>query len=256
MSFKTVAVKAAKEAGKILLDNYGKIDSITKKGKNNFVTNVDIKAEKKIISVIRSKYPNHGFLCEESGCSKNGSDHVWVIDPLDGTHNYMQSIPMFGVSIALKHKGETVLGAIYLPLDKKLYVAEKGKGAFVNGSKIHVSKKRKLSDAFILFDSNIHKIWDIKTKVLTAINQKIFSLRSLGCAVWNRSLIANGYADAHIGFNSHEWDIAAGDLLIEEAGGAVYFFRLGDNMIHICGNKPLTNVLKKLTTDVLSQKSL
>jgi len=243
MGFKEVAVKAAKETGNILLDNFEKVKEIKQKGLNDYVTNVDIKCEKKIMSIIKQKYPNHSFLCEESGITKKDSEYEWVIDPLDGTHNYMHSFPMFGISIALKKGEEYILGVIYIPLLNKMYVAEKGKGAFVNDKKINVSRNKKLINAFILFDSNVHRLPDIKLKFLRSLSRKVFSVRMIGCSVVNATQIAVGHVDGYVAFSPKEWDIAAAHLIIKEAGGIVSKTKIGKETLVLSGNKEIVSAL-------------
>src|SRR3989338_5624172 len=170
---KNIAVRAAKAAGKVLLDNFGKIKTKTHKGHElGFVTNVDIAAEKKIFSVIRKKYPKHNILSEEEGFIDNNSGYKWVIDPLDGTHNYIHSLPIFGTSIALEHKGDVKLGVIYLPMLNQLFVAEKGNGAFLNGKRIKVSDTDELKHSMLLFEGSLHMQWDKKKEFLDKVAQK------------------------------------------------------------------------------------
>jgi myo-inositol-1(or 4)-monophosphatase len=253
MGFKEVAIKAAKETGKILLDNFEKVKEIKQKGINDYVTNVDIKCEKKIMSIIKQKYPNHSFLCEESGQTKKSSEYEWVIDPLDGTHNYMHSFPMFGTSIALKKNKETILGVIYIPLLKKMYIAQKGKGAFVNGKKINVSKNKKLINAFVLFDSNIHRLPDLKFKFLQSLSRKVFSVRMIGCSVVNGTQVAVGHVEGYIAFSPKEWDIAAAHLMIKEAGGIVSKTKIGKDVLVLSGNKEIVSALLNKFKSVLKK---
>ncbi|MBU0751366.1 MAG: inositol monophosphatase [Gammaproteobacteria bacterium] len=250
---KETAIKAAKEAGKILLENFDNVKKITSKGKNNFVTNVDIKAEKKIMAIIKNRFPKHSFLCEESGCTRKEAEYEWVIDPLDGTHNYMHGLPLFGTSIGLKKDGETVLGVIYMPLMDRIFVAEKGKGAFMNGKRIHVSSRKKLSQAFILYDSNIHRLLDIKFDFLKSLSNNIFSARMLGCAVVNATNIAMGNADGYIAYDPFEWDFLAGHLIMEEAGGIADKVRFGKNVAYISGNRAVVAALKQRFSKILSR---
>ncbi len=218
---KQTAIRAAKEAGKILMKYYGKGVKGKVKFEDNLVSKVDLEAEKKIISVIKSKYPNHSILSEECGEKKKDSDYMWIIDPLDGTHNFLAGLNMFGTCIALKHKQEVILGVIFLPYFGQLYVAEKGKGAFLNGKKMHVSKNSNLNDSMILYDGGLRRDRHVKLKAIDLLMDKVFRLRILGAACVNFAYLAKGDADAYIEHSTNPWDIAAGMLIVQEAGGKV-----------------------------------
>ena len=218
---KDLAIAAAKEAGRILIENFGKIERVDTKAVKELVSNVDIAAEKKIIEVIKSKYPDHGILCEESAEEITDSDYKWIIDPLDGTHNYIYGINIFGTSIALEYKGEIVLGVINMPFASELYCAEKGKGAYLNGEPISVSE-RTMEEALVIFDSTLDELHGEKADkigFLAVLVDKIFGLRMTGSAVRNLAHVANGSVDMVVEYSDKPWDFAAGGLLIEEAGG-------------------------------------
>ena len=217
---KALAIAAAREAGSILMDNFGKIESVDSKDVRELVSNVDIASENKIIEVIRSEYPDHGILCEESDERVTKSKYKWIIDPLDGTHNYIYGIKSFGVCIALEYDGEIVLGVVNMPYTNQLYWAEKGDGAYLNGKAIHVSD-RKMSEAMVVFDSTLHSDKEDKTGFLSVIVDEIFGLRMTGSAARNLSLIANGNADLVVEYSDKPWDFAAGGILVEEAGGTM-----------------------------------
>lgn len=221
MSFIKVAIKSAKNAGKILLNNFGKINYMRKKD-NGFVTNVDLEAERKIINIIKDKYPNHSILSEELG-EIVGSDYRWIIDPLDGTHNYIYGLPMFGISIALEYKKVLRLGVIYLPYLNQLFVAEKDSGAYLNGQPIYVSN-RELSEAIFLCEGDLKRAKKASLKFMDKIVEHVFRIRVLGAAVINLAFIASGKADAHVCSLTHPWDIAAGFLIVKEAGGKITDF--------------------------------
>ena len=138
---KSTAIRAAKEAAKIIVANFNKIKHISKKGEGDYFTNVDILAEEKIISIIQRRFPKHNILSEEAGLIDKNSEFTWLVDPLDGTHNYMHGLPLFGVSVGLEHKKKIIMGVIYLPMLDELFVAERGKGAFLNGKRIKVSNR-------------------------------------------------------------------------------------------------------------------
>ena len=131
-----VAVEAAKQAGKFLEENFGKISSVESKGDRNLATNLDKEAEKIIVDKIKTKFPDHGIIAEEGGDENAHRDYLWIIDPLDGTHNYIRNINVFGVSIGVIYKKEFVAGVIYMPVDDELYAGEKNNGAYKNSKKI------------------------------------------------------------------------------------------------------------------------
>jgi len=215
---KELAITAAKEAGKILLDGFGKIKRVDTKGIRDLVSNVDIASEKKIIETIKTRYPDHNILCEESDSHITNSDYKWIIDPLDGTHNYIYGLSTYGVSIALEYKGELVLGVIYVPYSNEMFWAERGKGAYLNNERLRVSD-RKLDEAMVVFDSTLHTDRTDRIKFLDVLVDKAFGLRISGSAARNLTYVAVGCADLVVEYGDRPWDFAAGGLLIEEAGG-------------------------------------
>lgn len=220
-TFKQTAIKAAKEAGKIQLRYFGKnIEKKTKKD-DSFFTKADIESSKRIRKIIGAKFPKHNIICEEFGGSNKKSDYKWIVDPLDGTHNFIMDNPLFGVSIALQHKKEIILGVIYLPFLKRMYYAQKGKGAYRNGKRIKVSNETKLGKCLFVFDSKLRSKTDIKIKFLKRLSKVTWRMRSHGVSIYNNALIAEGKAEFNIDFNSHSWDHCAVLLIIEEAGGKV-----------------------------------
>ncbi len=214
-----LGIDAAKAAGDFLLENFGRISEIEKKGDRNFATNLDREAENIIISKIKSKFSNHGIIAEESGNSNPDKDYLWIIDPLDGTHNFMRNIDIFGVSIGILHKEEFVGGIIYMPADGELYVGEKDNGAYKNNKKIKVSEVDDLKEASISFDSSIRYSPKIMLKTLGKLADEVFNVRMLGSSVRALSYIAEGLLDFSVEFHDRPWDFAAGVCLIREAGG-------------------------------------
>ena len=150
-----LAIEAAREAGKFLFDNFGKVKEIYTKGDRNLATELDRKAEEMIAGRIKTKYPAHGILGEEKERKELDNEWLWIIDPLDGTHNFIRGIDIFGVSIGIVHNNEFVAGVIYMPKDDELYSAESGSGAYKNSSPIHTSERSSLEDCSISFDSSI-----------------------------------------------------------------------------------------------------
>jgi len=221
---KSLMIKTSKEAGKLLMKHFGKIKSIKVKDKKSYVTDVDLASEKLIISAIRKKYPHHNIISEESEGINNKSDYTWYIDPIDGTHNYIRKFPLFGVSIGLTHKGKLVLGTVNLPYFNELYVAEKGKGAFLNGRKLKVSNNKDLKKACIIVDMSIRYIPKTTMEILNRLKDKVYDIRAFGCAVYEYITIANGSAEGYITAYTNSWDGAAGALIVEEANGKVTDF--------------------------------
>ncbi|MBS3103134.1 inositol monophosphatase [Candidatus Woesearchaeota archaeon] len=221
---KSFLTKISLQSGKILMSNYGKIKFIRVKDKLSYVTNADLESEKCIISAIRKKFPSHDIVSEESGSLGKNSDYRWFIDPLDGTHNYINKIPLFGVSIALEHNGKVILGAISLPCLDELYIAEKGKGAFLNGKRIRVSGKKELKKSFILTDLVLRYNPETKLKMLNRLKGLVYDIRVLGSSVYAFAAVAKGSADAYVTALTNSWDMAAGALIVEEANGKVTDF--------------------------------
>lgn len=216
-NFQEIAILAAKRAGKILRENFGKVKDIKSKGGNQLVSNVDLEAEEEIIQTIKKNFPDHSILSEENP-QLNNSPYRWIIDPLDGTHNFIKGIPIFGTSIALEYKKEVIVGVLYFPLNKRLYWAGKGKGAYLNGKRLHVSS-RPLSETTCVYDSSIRLNPKDMLPVLGNLAKGVFNLRMFGSSAEHLALIAEGKIDLDIEFNDKSWDFAAGALIVKEAGG-------------------------------------
>lgn len=218
MRRKKIAIQAAKQAGKMLCDNFGKVLKVKSKGDRNLVSNVDLKAENIIVGLIQKHFPQDDILSEENQFRRLNSDFMWIIDPLDGTHNYIRGIQVFGISIGLVLKGKVVLGVIYMPVLKELYVAGKGKGAYLNNRRIRVSRK-KLRETVMIYDSSIRINKKPMLASLGALADEVFNVRMFGSTVRSLSYVAEGKAEVEIEYNDNVWDFAAGLLLVEEAGG-------------------------------------
>lgn len=218
-----VAIKAAKEAGEILKENFLKANPITIKEGGGWVTEIDKLSESKIISIIKESFPDHSINAEESGFAKKDSEYLWLVDPIDGTTNYATRVPFFAVSIALAKNKEVVLGIVYDPIHNNFYSAEKGKGAMLNDSPMKVSVLGELGASVIGYarPSRIKKRFvDIFSRVeLATRTPKIFGSMAL-----HLCYVADANLDAAVTIEPHAWDIAAGCLLVEEAGGKVTDF--------------------------------
>lgn len=220
-----VAVMAARRAGSTLIKKMANLDKLTveKKAHNDFVSDADRAAEKAVIDCIHKHYPDHAILAEESGASGD-SDIVWIIDPLDGTTNYLHSFPVFAVSIAVQEKGRLEHGVVYDPLRQELFTASRGAGAQLDGRKIRVSGERDLPNALIgtgfpFRDANMDVAPYMKMLEKTLHNTS--GVRRAGAAALDMAYVAAGRLDAYFETGLHSWDLAAGAIIIREAGGIV-----------------------------------
>lgn len=219
-----IAIRAARSAGNILLRYFEHTDTLTikEKSKNEFVSEVDRAAEEAIIEVLRKAYPDHSILGEESGSHK-GNDFQWVIDPLDGTTNYLHGQPQFSISIALKYRGQLEHGVIYDPLREEMFSATKGSGAFVNDRRIRVTQRKGLEGALIGtgFPYRDHSQLDAYLGMFKDMIKDTAGLRRPGSAALDFAYVAAGRLDGFWELGLSEWDFAAGALLVKEAGGTV-----------------------------------
>jgi len=222
-NFKEFAIKTAKEAGKLLMDNYGQIQRLEWKLKTNFKTQVDEESDELIRKAIMESFPDHNIYSEELDKREKGSEFSWVIDPLDGTLPYTFGISdHFGVSIALVKDKTPILGVIYAPKRDELYVAEHGKGAFCNDSKIQISSIDDLNKAMVAVDYGKierEKIVDYHRKLLS--NDGVTYPVSYGCVSVSLGLVASGKLHGYLGLKLEPWDMAAAVVLNREAGGKV-----------------------------------
>ena len=224
-----MAVEAALGAGKILLEGFGNVREISnKEGKNNIVTEYDKKSENFIIDFIAKKFPEHIFLAEESGCTGELQPDKtrWIIDPLDGTVNYAHNLPIFSVSIAAELNGEILCGVVYDPTLGNLFTAEKGKGAFLNNAPIRVSRTSNINSAFLVtgFPYNVSQNPCGCIDLFVSIIRSGIPVRRLGSAALDLAYIASGKFDGFWEIELHPWDVAAGILMVSEAGGMVTRF--------------------------------
>ena len=230
-----IAVSAARQAGEIIVRNMEQVDrlKITAKNANDFFTEVDIKAEQVIINAIHKAYPAHGIYAEESGSQEGDGESVWIIDPLDGTYNYLHGFPFFSVSIALKVKGRIEHGVVYDPLRHECFAASRGRGARVNDKRIRVSKQTQLGAALLGTGFPMHDM-DLAQRYLptfSALIGKCAGVRRTGSAALDLAYVASGRLDGFWEFGLRPWDIAAGSLLIREAGGLISDLHGGDDFL-------------------------
>ena len=251
-----VAVKAAKEAGRIALERANELNISTKKTKFDFVTNADIEVEKIIMEILSERFPKIGFLAEESGTIEKSSELLWVIDPIDGTNNYINGIPFFCTSIALAKHNEPVLGVIYEPNRAELFYAVKGSGAFLNGKKIIVSNRASLDKAiFVLSFSSARKAQEVASlghHSFIDLYKNTRAIRKFGAVALELAYLASGRVDAVLHRNIKPWDGAAGAILIQEAGGKVINQFAEPWRIHDRFMLATNGLLHKQLTDLLN----
>jgi myo-inositol-1(or 4)-monophosphatase len=220
----TIAVKAARRAARIINQAAGNLDVLTIKHKslNDLVSEVDRASEAAIIETLKQAYPAHAILAEESGASGE-SDYVWLIDPLDGTTNYLHGFPQYCVSIALAHKGVLTVGVIYDPTRNDLYVAARGRGAFLNDRRLRVGTREKLIDALVGtgFPFRMFSHIDPYMGMLREFMTKTAGVRRPGSAALDLAAVAAGRMDGFWEIGLSPWDMAAGALMITEAGGLI-----------------------------------
>lgn len=219
-----IAVKAARRAGSIINRASHDVDllKVTAKRQSDFVTEVDRAAEAAIIEVLQEAYPDYAILAEESGESGD-SEYQWIIDPLDGTTNFIHGFPQFSVSIALAHKGQVTQAVVYDPTRNELFTASRGRGAFLNERRIRVSKRAKFQEALIGtgFPYRAFEHIDAYMAIFRELVQKTAGLRRPGSAALDLAYVACGRTDGFFEIGLSPWDMAAGTLLVSEAGGLV-----------------------------------
>ena len=204
-------IKACEKVSKILIRDFGEIEKlqVSKKGPNDFVTNSDLKSEKIIIEELKKAKPNYSIISEENGIENNkDKKNIWIIDPIDGTVNFLHGIPHFAVSIALISDNEIIAGIIFDPIKNEMFYAEKNNGAYFNNQRIRVSKKNEINSCLFVTGGKIEKEPDLP-------------YRKSGCAALDLAYVASGRYDGYFQDNLNLWDIAAGIILVKEAGGIV-----------------------------------
>ncbi|SVC82684.1 uncharacterized protein METZ01_LOCUS335538, partial [marine metagenome] len=210
-----IMIKASEKASKVLIRDFGEVEKlqVSTKGPFDFVSNADIKAEKIIIEELNKSKRNYSIICEESGNKINDDkNNFWIIDPIDGTNNFLHGIPHFAITIALKSNNEIVSGITYDPIKDEMFYAEKNNGAYFNNQRIRVSKKNNLENC--LFGTGDNGIKEVKVK-------KNIKIRNFGSSALDMAYVASGRLDGYFQKNLNIWDIAAGILLVKEAGGIV-----------------------------------
>lgn len=254
-----IAVRAARAAGNLIVRNMNQLDalSVSDKGRNEFVSEVDRMAEAEIIRVVRRHYPEHAILAEESG-EHAGDEATWIIDPLDGTTNYLHGFPQFSVSIGIRLRGRLEHGVVYDPLRQELFTATRGQGATVDGRRIRVSARKSLEGALIgtgfPYRDNLAYIGEY-LEMMRAVMENTAGLRRPGSAALDLAYVAAGRLDGFWELGLHAWDMAAGALLIREAGGRISDLNGGDGYLQsgnvIAGTPKVYAALSKLITPLI-----
>jgi myo-inositol-1(or 4)-monophosphatase len=254
-----VMVKAARRAGRSLKRDLGEVENlqVSLKGPANFVTMADRRAEEMLYTDLTKARPGYGFIGEEGG-TREGDDksHTWIVDPLDGTTNFLHGIPQFAVSIGLQREGTMIAGLIYNPANDDLYIAERGKGAFLNDQRLRVACRRKLDECVMAcglphVGRGDTELWRAE---MTAIQAKVAGLRRFGSAALDMAFVAAGRFDGYWERGLKPWDLAAGQIIVREAGGIVSGIEGDDDPLKtgnvICGSEfvhaELVKVLKSL----------
>jgi len=228
-----VMVKACRKASKTLIRDFGEIENlqVSLKGPGDFVTASDKKVEKILIDELKNARPNYSILSEEAGEIKKEDEFKWIIDPIDGTSNFLHGIPHFAISIGLEHKNEIICGIVYDPIKDEMFTAEKGNGAYLNNQRIRVSARSELKNCMIFTGGPKHDALD-KEKSMEEYNNfssKILApIRKLGSASLDIAYVASGRCDGFWQRNLNYWDFAAGIILVKEAGGFITDFN-GEN---------------------------
>jgi len=236
-----IMIKASEKASKILIRDFGEIEKlqVSKKSPSDFVTNSDIKVEKILIEELEKARPNFSFISEEKGIKKNkDTNNTWIIDPIDGTINFLHGIPHFAISIALKSNNEIVSGLIFDPIKDEMFFAEKNNGAYLNNQRIRVSNKNNLNDCLFAIGGKI-------------MNEPDFTSRRSGSAALDLAYVAAGRYDGYYQQNLNLWDIAAGIVLVKEAGGIIKDLNL-DNIKNVNVTTSNPNINVKFTEKIMN----
>src|SRR6476646_7593908 len=250
-----VMVKAARRAGRSLKRDLGEIEhlQVSLKGPANFVSLADKRAEEMLYTDLEKARPGYGFLGEEGG-QREGSDksHTWIVDPLDGTTNFLHGIPQFAISIGLAREGTVIAGVIYNPANDELYIAELGKGAFLNDQRLRVAGRRKLDECVIAcslphIGRGKHESF---RREMTELEDRVAGLRRFGAASLDLAFVAAGRLDGYWERNLQSWDIAAGQIMVREAGGIISGMEGDADPLKtghvICGNEYVHGELVKI----------
>ena len=228
-------IKACMKASRSLIRDFGEIENlqVSSKGPGDFVTSADKRTEKILIEELLKAHPDYGIITEETGfINKSNAKNRWIIDPIDGTMNFMNGIPQFAISVGYEENGEIKCGAIFNPIMNEMFCAEKGNGAFLNNSRIRVSNKKRVKDALIV-TGGPKGVSKMKEKIFSeyiAVSKSVSNVRKFGSAALDMAFVACGRFDGYWQRELNYWDIAAGIIILKEAGGFVDFFEEDNNL--------------------------
>ena len=226
-------IKACMKASRALIRDFGEIEKlqVSTKGPGDFVTSADRRTEKILIEELQKAHPDYGIISEEAGLiNKSNINNRWIVDPIDGTMNFMNGIPQFAISVGYEEENEIKCGVIFNPIMNEMFCAEKGNGAFLNNSRIRVSNKKKIKDALIV-TGGPKSMSKIKEKIFSEyinVSKNVSNVRKFGSAALDMAYVACGRFDGYWQRELNYWDIAAGIIILKEAGGFVDFFEQDD----------------------------
>ena len=259
----SIAVRAARSAGNIIIRALSRVDTlqIVEKKQNDFVTEVDQRAEQEIIKVLRRAYPDHAIIAEESGESnQRDSEYTWIIDPLDGTTNFLHGFPQFAVSIALMHRKKIQHAVVFNPVNDEMFTASRGDGAQLNERRIRVASRKSMAGSLLATGIPFREDQDLDLYLATLkpMLAGTAGVRRAGSAALDLAYVAAGRFDGFWEFGLNSWDMAAGCLLIEEAGGVLTDFAGDDNYLDsgniVAGNLKIHAEMMNRLSSVLPQK--
>lgn len=262
--FVNIAVQAARSAASLIMRAVDRLDTIkvTQKQPNDFVTEIDQAAEKEIISIIHKAYPKHGFLAEEQG-EIAGNDYIWIIDPIDGTRNYIHGFPHFAISIALRVGDKIEHGVIYDPVRNELFTASRGRGAQLNERRIRVSQRTRLEECLFGTGFPYRHSPALQKAYLNSLNELMphcGDLRRAGAATLDLAYVASGRLDGFWELGLKPWDVAAGSLLVREAGGLLADIDGSDDYLKtgniVAGNPKTLKLLLQAITPYFNELNL
>jgi len=244
----------ARKVGAMQRENLGRRDLVMdrKSTSIDLVTEIDRRSDDMIVGYLRQEYPDHAILAEESGASGQESEYRWVIDPLDGTTNYAQGLPIFAVSIALEHRQDQVLGIVYEPVTDEMFTAIRGQGAYLNGKRLQIGDKTELIECVLAtgfpYDIATHPANNIDYFISMATKTR--AIRRMGAAAYDLASVASGSFDGFWEMNLSPWDAAAARLLVKEAGGVVWPFRNDRKVSIVAGNECISRQMMAVLREV------
>jgi myo-inositol-1(or 4)-monophosphatase len=259
-----VMIKAAEKAARSLVRDFGEVEQlqVSRKGPGDFVTNADLRSEEIIFTELSTARPDYAFLMEERGSGgKADAEYRWIVDPLDGTTNFLHGIPHWNITIALEHKGEIIAGIIHDPVKNETFRAEKGTGAFMRNRRLRVSGRTSLEQAAIFTGAprRARAQQDIFLREYEAIQTACPAIRRFGAAALDLAYVAAGRCEAFWERNLNPWDVAAGSLIVKEAGGMIADISTTDNPVRsgnvIASNPSLFAEIKKILNDAAQDKN-